>query len=99
MMDFFQTNNAEATMSEPKPGSFCWLELGTSDQKGAKNFYSNLLGWTAQDMPMGPEMTYTMFRLDGKDVAGGYQLMKDQVANKVPPHWMPYIRVNNADES
>ena len=86
-------------MSEPKVGSFCWLELGTTDQNGAKNFYSSLLGWTGENMPMGPEMTYTMFRLGGKDVAGGYQLMKDQVANRVPPHWMPYIRVNSADES
>ena len=86
-------------MSEPKVGSFCWLELGTTDQKSAKNFYSSLLGWTAEDMPMSPGMTYTMFRLGGKDVAGGYTLMKDQIDNRVPPHWMPYIRVESADAS
>ena len=86
-------------MAEPKAGSFCWLELGTTDQNAAKQFYVNLLNWTAEDMPMGPEMTYTMFRLGGKDVAGGYKLVKEQVDNHVPPHWMPYVRVNNADES
>jgi len=84
---------------EPKAGSFCWIELGTTDQNAAKKFYTNLFGWTAEDMSMGPEMTYTMLRLGGKDVGGVYKLMKDQVDNHVPPHWMPYIKVNSADES
>ncbi len=35
-------------------GSFCWLELVTTDQDAAKKFYGNLFGWTAADMPMGP---------------------------------------------
>ncbi len=84
---------------EPKVGSFCWLELGTSDRNAAKKFYSNLLGWTAEDMPMGPDMTYTIFRTGGNDVCGAYELMKDQVAAHVPPHFMPYIKVESADAS
>ncbi len=28
------------------PGSFCWIELATTDQKAAKDFYSSLLGGT-----------------------------------------------------
>jgi predicted enzyme related to lactoylglutathione lyase len=82
---------------EPKVGSFCWLELGTTDRNAAKKFYSALFDWTSEDMPMGPEMTYTIFRLGGKDMAGTYQLMKEQLDAHVPPHWMPYIRVENAD--
>ena len=84
---------------EPKAGSFCWLELGTTDQNAAKNFYTSLLGWAAEDTPMGPEMIYTMFRSGGKDVGGAYRLQKDQIDNHVPPHWMPYIRVNSVDEA
>lgn len=84
---------------ESKNGSFCWMELGTTDQNAAKTFYSSLLGWTADDMSMGPEMTYTMFRLGGKDAAGGYRLMKDQLDAHVPPHWMLYIQVASADEA
>jgi predicted enzyme related to lactoylglutathione lyase len=82
---------------EPKAGAFCWLELGTTNQGAAKTFYSSLFGWKADDIPMGPEMTYTMFRLNGNDAAGGYTLMKDQVEAHVPPHWMLYIKVDNAD--
>jgi predicted enzyme related to lactoylglutathione lyase len=84
---------------ELKTGSFCWLELGTTDAEAAKKFYTNLFGWTADDMPMGPGMTYTMFRLNGKDVGGGYTLMKDQLDAHVPPHWMLYVKVDNADAS
>src|SRR5215813_2408633 len=82
---------------EPKVGSFCWLELAPSDRVNAKNFYTNLFGWTAQDNPMGPEMVYTIFRTGADDAGGVYQLMKDQLDAHVPPHWMLYIRVDNVD--
>ena len=84
---------------EPKVGSFCWLELGTTDRSAAKHFYSNLFGWTAEDLPMGPDMAYTMFRIGGNDVSGAYQLMKEQLDAHVPPHWMPYVKVESADAS
>src|SRR5262249_44729086 len=88
----------EASM-EPKTGSFCWLELGTTDPSAAKKFYSNLLGWTAEDMTAAGDMAYTMFRLGGKDVAGGYQLMKQQIEDHIPPHWILYVKVDSADAS
>jgi predicted enzyme related to lactoylglutathione lyase len=37
-----------------QPGSFCWIELATTDQPAAKKFYSSLFGWQVNDMPMGP---------------------------------------------
>ena len=79
------------------PGMFCWIELATSDQSGAKSFYTSLFGWTADDSPMGPGAFYTMFRLQGKDIGGGYTLMPDQVAMHVPPNWLAYVAVENAD--
>src|SRR5262245_44119010 len=86
-------------MMEPKVGSFCWLELGTTELSAAKSFYSNLFGWVAEDLPMGPEMTYTMFRNGGNDVGGAYALMQEQLDAHVPPHWMLYLRVDSADAS
>jgi len=84
---------------EPKSGSFCWMELGTTDREAAKKFYSNLFGWTTEDQPMGPSETYTMFRSSGKDVGGGYQLTKEQIDAHLPPHWMLYVKVDDADAS
>lgn len=84
---------------DPRVGSFCWLELGTTNRSAAKDFYTKLLGWTANDMPMGPEMTYTIFKNGDGDAGGAYDLMKDQIDAHVPPHWMPYIRVDSVDSS
>jgi len=80
-------------------GSFCWIELATSDQAAAKNFYGSIFGWTPNDMPMGPNDFYTIFRLNGRDAAAGYTLRPEQVAQHVPPHWMLYIQVDSVDAS
>jgi len=61
-----------ANVETHKPGSFCWFELATSDQKGAKNFYMSLFGWSVNDSPMGPDDYYSMFQLEGRQVAAGY---------------------------
>lgn len=81
------------------PGEFCWLELATTDQDAAKKFYPALFGWNVNDYPMGPAGVYTIFRIDGRDVAAGCTLTPDQVARGVPPHWMIYIATENADHS
>src|SRR5947209_6013588 len=81
------------------PGSFCWFELGTTDQNAAKQFYSSLFGWTANDYPIGPSDFYTMFQLNGADAAAAYTLRSDQRQHGVPPHWMIYMAVENADQS
>ena len=77
---------AEVTSSAP--GAFCWIELGTSDQNAAKDFYGKLFGWTFNDTPMGEGgPPYTTFRLKDKAVAAGYTL-DPQMHAGVPPHWM-----------
>jgi hypothetical protein len=53
-------------------GTFCWVDLGTTDVDGAKAFYGELFGWDAQDVPAG-DRTYTVWRLRGHDVAGIHQ--------------------------
>lgn len=94
---------SEARMQEVpenKPGTFCWIELGTSDNEAAKNFYTQLFGWDHVDNPMGPDQgVYTILKLDGKDLGGLYKLMPDMVAQGVPPHWMSYVAVADADQT
>jgi predicted enzyme related to lactoylglutathione lyase len=87
------------TVDKHLPGSFSWAELGTSDTKAAKGFYGGLFGWTPNDMPMGPDQVYTMFEIDGKPVGAMYQLDKNMRAMGIPPHWMLYVTVANADET
>jgi uncharacterized protein len=80
-----------------KPGSFSWFELTTTDQEGAKKFYSNLFGWTATDNPMGPGASYTIFRLGDRDTAGAYTQQAEQRDQGVPPNWQVYVLVESAD--
>ena len=85
------------TTGTPKAGSFCWMELGTTDQNAAKKFYGDLFGWTVNDAPIGPGQFYSMFQLNGKDAAAAYTLEKEKLAQGIPPHWMLYIATDNAD--
>jgi predicted enzyme related to lactoylglutathione lyase len=79
------------------PGTFCWFELATSDQAQAKNFYSSLLAWRADDMPIGPNEFYTIFKVDGRDAAAAHTMRPEQRAQGVPPNWLLYISVDNVD--
>ena len=81
------------------PGSFCWIELATSDQAAAKALYSGLFGWSSYDAPIGPEDFYTMFELEGRKVAAAYTLRGDEQSMGIPPHWNLYVGVKSADES
>lgn len=56
---------AMTTVDRHPPGSFCWIELHTTDQNAAKSFYGSLFGWALQDMPMGPDDFYTIFTAQG----------------------------------
>jgi len=92
--------SAMSTVERHTPGSFCWVELGTTDQPAAKTFYTSLFGWDVNDNPMGgPGGVYSMFTLGGRNVAGGYTLMPDMIAQGIPPHWMLYVQVENADDT
>jgi predicted enzyme related to lactoylglutathione lyase len=88
-----------AILTQHAPGTFCWPELGTVDQEGAKKFYAPLLGWTFTDMPMGPEAAYTIFSKNGKQCAALYTLQPEQRKQGVPPNWGTYVSVTNADET
>ena len=86
-------------MSTHPPGTFCWYELATSNQAKAKDFYTSLFGWTAEDHPMpgGQECVYTMFKLDGKDVGGAFELTGPMAG--IPPHWGTYLASDDIDAS
>jgi predicted enzyme related to lactoylglutathione lyase len=87
------------SMMQHPAGNFCWFELGTKDQDAAKAFYTTLFGWQYNEHELGEGMgVYTMFTLDGKEVGAAYQL-NEQHQPGVPPHWMPYVAVDSADDT
>jgi uncharacterized protein len=81
------------------PGSFCWLELFTTDQDAAKQFYSSLFGWSINDQAMGPGQIYTIFNLEGRNAASATSMNQQMRDRGVPPHWMLYICTQSADDT
>lgn len=81
-----------------EPGTPSWVDLGTTDTDGAREFYRRLLGW---DYEIGaPEtMGYTMCRLRGLSVAGIWELMPEMTAQGIPPNWTTYFSTNDLDGS
>jgi hypothetical protein len=80
-------------------GNFCWIELHTTDQNAAKSFYASLFGWAAHDNPMGPNDFYTEFKLQDREAAAGCTLRPEERSQGMPPYWMIYIAVKNADDT
>jgi predicted enzyme related to lactoylglutathione lyase len=81
-------------MPEPTMGRFAWHELHTTDRARALAFYSQLAGWEVKEVPMGPGELYGLCLMNGRDIAG---VMKSKAAPHVPPHWLPYIAVEDVD--
>ncbi len=81
------------------PGNFCWVELVTTDQSAAESFYAKIFGWSANNIPNGPNEVYTIFQLEGRHAAAACTIRPEQLQHGVPPHWGLYIAVQSADAS
>jgi uncharacterized protein len=78
------------------PGRFAWYELITTDTAGAKAFYSEVVGWGAQDAST-PDLAYTLFTAEGTSVTGLMDLPEHARKLGATPRWMGYVGVNDVD--
>jgi uncharacterized protein len=74
-----------------QPGSFCWIELATTDAAAARSFYTQLFGWTVREIAMGEQGFYYILQKDGRDAAALYK------EGRMPPNWVSYISVKDVD--
>jgi hypothetical protein len=83
-------------VTKPFPhGVFCWSDVQSKDMNKTKAFMTGLLGWTFEDMPTPMGVDYTMFSLDGHNVAGGNPMSPD---DKAPgSYWVNYISVEHLE--
>ncbi len=77
-------------------GAPCWTDLMTSDVAGARAFYTQLFGWTA-DEPNEELGGYFTFYRDGVRVAGGFPKMPGREA--MPDVWSVYLATDNAEKT
>lgn len=74
---------------------FVWHELVTSDQKSSGDFFCGLFGWERREVDAGPYGTYTLFQVEGKDVAGMMNPTPDSPGHG--SYWHSYIAVDDVD--
>ena len=81
------------TESPDGAGVFVWDELVTPDVDAAQRFYEGVFGWTTSDM--GPEYRgYRILNVGETGIAGLMALPEDW---GLPPHWQPYVFVEDPD--
>lgn len=80
-----------------EPGTPCWFELACRDTAKAKAFYETVFGWHGRTQRTASG-SYTVFALEGRDVAGMLQMDKAWPP-EIPSHWMIYFQVTDCDAS
>jgi predicted enzyme related to lactoylglutathione lyase len=78
-------------------GVIGWNELLTSDVEGAQSFYTQVFGWTAEDMSMSEDMHYVVFKSGERQVGGMMTLPPEAAQMGAPPHWGSYVTVDDVD--
>lgn len=75
-----------------------WNELVTADTAASREFYAELLGWSAREVPMGAGGGYTLFSENGREVAGMLAPPDETWAAAAgAPRWFAYMAVEDID--
>ena len=83
-------------ISQYAQGTPNWVDLQTTDQSAAKQFYASLLGWSYDDNPMPQGGVYSMATVNGETVAA-IAPMPPGAPEGRPPMWNIYIAVDDVD--
>ncbi|MCW5935993.1 MAG: VOC family protein [Fimbriimonadaceae bacterium] len=82
----------------PAPGSLAWLDLTVPDASALRDFYSKVVGWQSEEVPVEDYADYSMMPPGSDDgVAGICHSRGPNVG--IPPFWMPYFIVADLDAS
>jgi len=77
-------------------GRFVWRDLMTTDIETSQEFFQKLLGWDTEVFDMGPNGTYTMFKLRDAPTFGGITQLDG--SHGALPHWLSYISMDDVDD-
>jgi uncharacterized protein len=77
-----------------KPGTPCWVDLGSPDLDASIEFYGALFGWDVPEAENAEQTGgYRQAMKDGRPVGGLMPLMQEGQ----PPAWSTYLSVENAE--
>jgi uncharacterized protein len=75
-------------------GAFSWCELMTTDVAAAKRFYTELLGWSITETPVG-DAPYHLISIGGREI-GGIAMIPPRAAGAFPS-WAVYVTCDDVD--
>src|SRR5258706_12439168 len=78
-------------------GKFIWYDVMTSDTKAATAFYSQVIGWDAQEHTMPDNRTYTVFSKGPAMVAGLMAIPEPLRTEGAKPCWSGYVATDDVD--
>lgn len=94
-------DSAASDDPEAAVGSIAWVDLTVADASALRDFYCEVVGWSAEEVGMGdPSDRYADYNMicgDGKPAAGICHARGVNVG--VPPVWMHYLPVGDLAES
>ena len=82
----------------PEIGSMVWIDLTVPDAEGVRDFYAEVVGWTASEVDMGGYSDYSM-NTPGSGTTITGVCHAQGVNREMPPVWMPYFTVADLDAS
>jgi uncharacterized protein len=81
-----------------EPGALCWAELNTRAPDVADLFYASLFGYAQDQIGDGSTFDFTAWTVSGGDAVCGRLAMTPEW-DGIPPHWMVYFTVADADQA
>lgn len=85
-------------MTAPAPGSIGWLDLTVEDAPRLRDFYSAVVGWKPEDVPMGEYFDWVMTDPASGEPRTGVCHSRGGNAG-LPPVWLIYVVVADLDTS
>lgn len=83
-----------STVTQYAPGTFCWTQLGTTDEEAAKKFYSGLFGWTGEKTSVNGH-AFTLLTKNQKAIGA----LMAQGQEQGPPSWLPFVAVKSVEQT
>lgn len=95
------TESAPASDTASSTGRISWLDLTVPNARVTRDFYSEVVGWAVQEVPMKDDNgQYADYNMLGKDDSPAAGVCHTRGVNAdVPSVWMIYLPVGDLDES
>jgi predicted enzyme related to lactoylglutathione lyase len=90
----FKIIKAMSNDQKPKTGTIGWTEIVTHNQSATDAFYTQMFGWSQEQMQMPDCPPYTIFK-SGEDHVAGSVTPPD--APEAPSTWLTYVNVEDLD--